>query len=34
MVRTAVDMPTACVPLTFTAGHRSRTVRFGIGKSC
>jgi hypothetical protein len=29
-----LDTPTACVPLTFTAGHRSRTVRFGIGKSC
>jgi hypothetical protein len=29
-----VDAPTACVPLTFTAGQRSRTVRFGIGKSC
>jgi hypothetical protein len=29
-----LDTPTACVPLTFTAGHRSRTVSFGIGKAC
>jgi hypothetical protein len=29
-----VDTPTAWVPLTFTAGHRSRTVCFGMGKSC
>jgi hypothetical protein len=28
------DTPRACVPLTFTIGRRSRTVRFGIGKSC
>jgi hypothetical protein len=28
------DTPTACVPLTFTVGRRSRTVRFGIGRSC
>jgi hypothetical protein len=29
-----LDTPTACVPLTFTTDHRSRTLRFGIGRSC
>ena len=24
----------ACVPLTFTVGRRSATVRFGVGKRC
>lgn len=26
--------PTACVPLIFSLGHQSTTVRFGIGKHC
>lgn len=26
--------PAACVPLTFTVGNRSSTVRFGIGRHC
>lgn len=26
--------PTACVPLTFRAGGRSATVRFGLGRRC
>jgi hypothetical protein len=26
--------PSACVPLTFTVGKRSATVRFGVGKRC
>jgi hypothetical protein len=26
--------PSACVPLTFRVGHRSATVRFGIGHRC
>jgi hypothetical protein len=29
-----IDTRTACVPLTVTAGDRSRTLRFGIGRSC
>jgi hypothetical protein len=28
------DTPTACVPLTITVGRRSKTIRFGIGRSC
>lgn len=27
-------IPTACVPLTFSLGQRSTTVRFGIGQLC
>jgi hypothetical protein len=26
--------PAACVPLTFSVGHRSATVRFGVGRRC
>jgi hypothetical protein len=26
--------PSACVPLVFNDGHRSTTVRFGIGRRC
>jgi hypothetical protein len=26
--------PSGCVPLVFTVGHRSATVRFGIGRHC
>jgi hypothetical protein len=26
--------PSACVPLVFRVGHRSTTVRFGIGRHC
>jgi hypothetical protein len=29
-----MNTPTGCVPLTITADHKSRTLRFGIGKRC